>query len=1543
MKQILSFFLIIGLTINVFAQVPITIGTASVTNSGMEHSPINIYFKSGHCQILYTSSEINSAGWSGAGMIQALGFNIYATPNEALPNFTIKLMNTTNTDVLTYESSGLTTVYSNPSYQPVAGGFDILSLSSGFTWDGTSNLLIDVCFDQVGNYSTSGQLYMYENNPNEYRYIRSDIASQCAVATTDYDNNNKPQIQLHFQSTTPCSGMPNAGNAVTSNSNVCIGTGFNLSLSNNTNDQGISYQWQSSPDGSSWTNLGTSQNSSFLSTNTNASTYYQCIVTCSNSAFSSTSTPVLVTLNPPMSCYCTPNYTLDCTNDKITNFSLSNLNTAVSCSASGYVDSTSSPVTLINLSAGQTYTFYLTSTISGSFGDGYYGAWIDFNQNTIFETSEFTQIGYGASGTYTAVVSVPINVANDTVRMRLMADVNFFGSNIEIDPCFNYNNSAAGIIIDYKVNLMQAPPCSGAPNAGNTVSTNTFVCSSDSFYLSLNNNDLISGAIYQWQSSTDNVNWIDIGTSQATIPYYIASQTSTKYYRCVVTCTNSATTGTSTPVTITQKPVTSCYCNPEILYCSTNQITNVTFENLNDNPICGVAGYSDNTGLPAINVNANQSYTLSCNVTNPTNDYMLVTSWIDFNQNGIFEPVEETIIGSTTSSGTLTQTVNIPFTALAGNARIRIKMESNYYPVSTLSPCYSENSSGHVLDYLLNITPVTACSSSPNAGSTTSTHTFVCSVTEFTLNLSGNSIASDITYQWQSSPDNSTWTNLGAAQSTIPYYVTNQTAETYYRCLLTCNSTSLSAPSNSIKVEQQILSLCHCIPIPTECTTDYISNVELNTLNNSSTCSSSNGYTEYISTPAITTTLTIGQAYTTTVTLSNQQYGDVVVWIDYDQNGTFDASEYTYLGNPGGSPSGNYTVTNSINIPSNALEGITTMRIRSSKIDLLNSGDACTSYINYSEGVTYYEQGETEDYLITLVAPDCSTLNYPPSAFLSGNTDLCNGQSSSLSIIPSINTGAGLTYQWYSNESGTWSTYGSTVTVGSIAVTPTVSSSYYVEVACHGTVMVATDTILVNYRPINTNPVSTSPSCNGNCDGNLTLNANSPGAVSIDYFWNPNVSTSDIASNICAGSYTISMLSNFGCSTAITYTVNEPSQLIASISGNTLNCLNSNSTYSSSVSGGTLPYNYAWATSTNTLANNTANYDYVSSTTGNNAVWLTVTDANGCSVVSNTISTTTPPSTNISGTVSTYPATAVAGRVVLFQYLPFYTKFDSVAGQNLGVNGDYNFASFDAGTYIVKAIPAASNLQVAYGDSALMWKDAKHIMHDCIANDVQNINVKSLSTFSTTGSGSLSGMVYEGQGYGQRTNGTNQTSAPGQPIRGIIVKGGRNPGGQMFVQTTTSTNGTYTLSGLPDNAFGESYFVMVDIPGLDTNGTYHKIITVSNNNFTNLDFVVDSAKVNPVNPVGINNLVKNENQISIYPNPSSGIINIQYTLTNTSQVKIELVDMLGKVVKILMLPAIQSNDTYRKYWNLDDVNNGLYFVKVSINGNESVTKISINR
>jgi subtilisin family serine protease len=89
-----------------------------------------------------------------------------------------------------------------------------------------------------------------------------------------------------------------------------------------------------------------------------------------------------------------------------------------------------------------------------------------------------------------------------------------------------------------------------------------------------------------------------------------------------------------------------------------------------------------------------------------------------------------------------------------------------------------------------------ACTSPPAIGTATANPVSICAPTTVALSLSGVTIGTGQTYQWQSSPNNSTWTNISGATG-FTYNVSVSSA-TYFRCIVTCNS--LSSNSTSILV-----------------------------------------------------------------------------------------------------------------------------------------------------------------------------------------------------------------------------------------------------------------------------------------------------------------------------------------------------------------------------------------------------------------------------------------------------------------------------------------------------------------------------------------------------------------------------------------------------------------------------------------------------------------------------------------------------------------------------------------------------------------------
>ncbi len=247
---------------------------------------------------------------------------------------------------------------------------------------------------------------------------------------------------------------------------------------------------------------------------------------------------------------------------------------------------------------------------------------------------------------------------------------------------------------------------------------------------------------------------------------------------------------------------------------------------------------------------------------------------------------------------------------------------------------------------------VTACSGTPAPGATNSTVNPVCPGINFTLSMA--TPGSGVTYQWQSSPNGTAWTNIaGATNATL---TTNQTTDTYYQCVVSCGANS--GTSTPLQVTMASPTACYCIPPATDCTDDdVITRVRIGTLDNSSTCSAGPpaGYTFYSSVAAPTVYSGAGNPITINHAATYSKAD--AVWIDYNQNGSFEASEFTAIGT---GAAGTSQISGIINIPTTALNGTTRMRVRMRfGTTQFTSAQACTNPSSF---------GETEDYNV-IIAP----------------------------------------------------------------------------------------------------------------------------------------------------------------------------------------------------------------------------------------------------------------------------------------------------------------------------------------------------------------------------------------------------------------------------------------------------------------------------------------------------------------------------------------------------------------------------------------------
>ncbi len=159
-----------------FAQVNITIGdgTGSNTTTGAP-TPYGTFYKNFHQQFLYRVSEIEDAG-GGAGPINSLAFNVINLNNcTAMPNFSIKIKTTTQTELTTtFEVGEYTEVFFQNDFMPVAG-MNVHTFNTPFQWDGASNIIVDIITTLIpGSYAQNASVQLTETGFNSSLRYQSD-------------------------------------------------------------------------------------------------------------------------------------------------------------------------------------------------------------------------------------------------------------------------------------------------------------------------------------------------------------------------------------------------------------------------------------------------------------------------------------------------------------------------------------------------------------------------------------------------------------------------------------------------------------------------------------------------------------------------------------------------------------------------------------------------------------------------------------------------------------------------------------------------------------------------------------------------------------------------------------------------------------------------------------------------------------------------------------------------------------------------------------------------------------------------------------------------------------------------------------------------------------------------------------------------------------------------------------------------------------------------------------------------------------------------
>ncbi len=173
------------------------LGTAT-TNASANSTPYIGFWMDGRVQYLYTAGELQALGLA-AGTFTDIGFNVSAK-NSTQPynDFTIKMGCTSlNSLPTTFVTAGLSTVL-NPQPYVSSLGWNTHTLDIPYNWDGFSNLIIEICFDNSAYTQYDNVYYTPTTFTNSVLWDNADLATQsgCTALTTPTQGQNRPNTRF---------------------------------------------------------------------------------------------------------------------------------------------------------------------------------------------------------------------------------------------------------------------------------------------------------------------------------------------------------------------------------------------------------------------------------------------------------------------------------------------------------------------------------------------------------------------------------------------------------------------------------------------------------------------------------------------------------------------------------------------------------------------------------------------------------------------------------------------------------------------------------------------------------------------------------------------------------------------------------------------------------------------------------------------------------------------------------------------------------------------------------------------------------------------------------------------------------------------------------------------------------------------------------------------------------------------------------------------------------------------------------------------------
>ena len=345
---------------------------------------------------------------------------------------------------------------------------------------------------------------------------------------------------------------------------------------------------------------------------------------------------------------------------------------------------------------------------------------------------------------------------------------------------------------------------------------------------------------------------------------------------------------------------------------------------------------------------------------------------------------------------------------------------------------------------------------------------------------------------------------------------------------------------------------------------------------------------------------------------------------------------------------------------------------------------------------------------------------------------------------------------------------------------------------------------------------------------------------------------------------------------------------------------------------------------------------YTGVTAGTAVISYTVSGCGGTAVATYTVSVTTI--NGISGNIN-FPGSAYYNnvKVWLITYNPSTLDLEAIDSFSVNVGGSasvyYQFLSPATDSYRVKAATydttgVTTSYIPTYHTSSFYWNTANVINHTAGSADI-NENINMMIGTPTSGPGFVGGNVTAGANRG--------TSTTGIPVVGLTMNL-LNSSNQLMQSIRTNASGSYSFSNLPLG----TYYVFPD--SLNYITTAYTGITLTSGapsaSTANFGEHTVSHTITP-NTTGINNVGVTTSSMVVFPNPTTGKINLQWNETATEKGSVIITDITGREIFSTILNLTEGTGV--KQLDLSSFASGLYMISVKSGTINYNTKVQVGK